>query len=401
MVKPKFFKKVLDNGISVLLEKRKNSGVVSVAFGVKCGGINESDEEKGISHFIEHLLYKGTKKRTAMQISEEIERRGGTLNGYTEEEITIFLCKMPSEHLSIALDVLSDMVKNPLFEEKEIEKERKVIFEEMKMRKDNPQAYVYDKIQSLLYEGNLAKDLIGTEETLLKMDRKKLLERFSKTYGTNNLILCVVGDADFDYLCDFAEKNFKKKIVSLLEPKLKLKNETRIDKKVGIDQANLIFAYHCPNATNKKVYASQVLGNIMAGGMSSRLWQEIREKRNLAYGIRGSCHNGRLFGYNSIYIGTSRDKIEEVKKIILAEFKKIKDLTEKELNQVKEQLIGNSRISREDSQGQMLDLLYNEIYGDPKLSYKYEKNISKVKMEDVKKIADLKNFSFLALVPEE
>jgi predicted Zn-dependent peptidase len=399
-MRPKFYKRVLENGATVLFEHRKSSGIVSVAFAIKHGGIHEDLSEKGISHFIEHMLYKGTKNRTSKKISEEIEKRGGILNGFTEEEMTAYWCKMPSKHLDVALEVLSDMLKNSVFDKNELEKERKVIFEEMKMRKDTPQIYVYDKIQSLLYEGNLAYDIIGTEESMNSINQKKIIEKFNENYGTNNMVICVVGDADFETICKFVQNNFKKKIVEVKQPKIFFKNQTIIEKKKGIDQVNMIFAFHSPNAVSKKSYAAQVLSTIMAGGMSSRLFQEIREKRNLAYAVKGNCHIGRLFGYTSIYIGTQKENLEAVKKIIIEEFAKIQELSDKELEEAKEQIVGNSRISREDSQGQMLDLLYNEIYGDAKNSYKFEKEILKVKKEDLKKIADFKNYSLLALIPE-
>jgi len=143
MQKPKFQRKKLNNGMTVLFEKRENE-IASVAFAVKQGGINEKTGEKGISHFIEHMLYKGTEKRNSKQISAEIEKNGGVLNGFTDEELTAFWCKIPSKHIDVALDVLGDMVKNPKFDENEIEKERKVIFEEMKMYKDNPRLYVIE-----------------------------------------------------------------------------------------------------------------------------------------------------------------------------------------------------------------------------------------------------------------
>ncbi len=129
MIQHKFYKKILKNGMTVLFEERKNSGVVSAAFAVKHGGVHETKKEKGISHFIEHMLYKGTKNRTSKQISWEIEKNGGVLNGFTEEELTAYWCKMPSEKINIALDVLSDMILNSLFDSKELDKERKVIFE--------------------------------------------------------------------------------------------------------------------------------------------------------------------------------------------------------------------------------------------------------------------------------
>ena len=150
-LKKNFQKKVLKNGMTILFEKR-DLPVISMAFAVRNGGINEFKEEKGISHFIEHMLYKGTSKRNPKQIAEKIERNGGELNGFTSETTTAFWCKMPSDKLKVALDVLSDMVKNPLFDEKELEKERKVIFEEIKMYKDTPRLCVFNEIQKQLYD---------------------------------------------------------------------------------------------------------------------------------------------------------------------------------------------------------------------------------------------------------
>src|SRR3989338_5723546 len=244
-MKPKFYRKVLKNGMVVILEKRELP-IVSVAFAVRCGGINESAGEKGISHYIEHMLYKGTPTRNVKQIAEEIERKGGILNGFTDEAITAYWCKMPSKHLDTALDVLSDMVKNPLFEVKEMEKERKVIFEEIKMRRDNPMIYVYDKIQSYLYKPPFGIPLIGTYESMNSLDKNKILEKFRQVYRPNNLVLCVVGNADFGNLASFVEKTFGNEKGIIFQPKIQLKDEEGTEDREGIDQANMVFAYHAP-----------------------------------------------------------------------------------------------------------------------------------------------------------
>ncbi len=401
-MKQEFYRKVLKNGLTIIFEKRKIP-VVSVAFAVRSGGINEFLGERGISHFIEHMIYKGTAKRNAKKIAEEIEKKGGILNGFTDEEVTAFWCKMPSKHLPTALSVLSDMIKNPLFDEKELEKERKVIFEEIKMRKDNPIIYVLDKIQSFLYKGNLEIPLTGTYKTMNLIDRKKIVKRFKNIYVPNNLILVVVGDAEFEEIIKFVEKNFEMKKGEIPNFKINLKNKSGIEKRKGIDQAHLVFAYHVPLAKNKKNYAAQILSALMAEGMSSRLFSEIREKRNLAYAVKGECNINKSFAYNYIYVGADKKNVEKVKKIILEEFKKVaRGLTEKELEQVKGQLIGNYYISMEDSQIQMINLLSHEIFGDAKEFYDFEKNIKAVKLKDVKSLAKhAKNkFSFFVLVPE-
>lgn len=398
----KFFRKVLENGMTIFLEKR-DLPIVSVAYGIRSGGMNETASEKGISHFIEHMIYKGTKKRNSKQIAEEIEKKGGELNGFTDENTTVFWCKMPSKHLKTALDVLTDMIKNSAFNPKELEKERKVIFEEIKMRKDSPNIYVIDKIQSLLFEKPLGIDLIGTYETMNSITREKILKRFKEVYRPNNLILGVVGDADFSELVKFAEKNFGKEKGNGKSPfpTIKKRNGQSEEKRKGIDQANLVFAFHVPLLTDKKCYAAYVLNTIMAEGMSSRLFSEIREKRNLAYAVEGNYTVTNNFAYNLVYIGTSKGNVEEVKRLIRDEFRKVsKTLSEKELDAAKEQIIGEHELSGEKSNAQLHNLLQEEIDGDAGNLYKLEKNIRSVKLSEVKELADIKNYSLFVLLPE-
>lgn len=401
-MKKDFRKKILSNGMTVLFEKR-DVPVVSVAFAVRAGGINESVDEKGISHFIEHMLYKGTSKRNYREIAEEIERKGGELNGFTDETITAFWCKMPSKHLDTALDVLGDIMQNPLFDEKEIEKERKVIFEEQKMRKDNPMIHVLDEAHSCLYEGTLGMPLIGTHKTMNSIDREKLIQKFKEIYEPNNMILCVVGDADFNEITKFAEKNFGNKRGKVPKQKFSLKTESKTLNRKGIDQSHVIFSYHVPTLSNRKSYAAEILNTILAEGMSSRLFEEIREKRNLAYAVKGESDINRDYAYNIVYVGTTRDKVEEVKKIILNEMKDVSEnISEKELETIKEQLIGKYDISLEDSVHQMNHLLFFEVNSRAEDFYDFKKNIKSVRLEDVREIArnSLKKHSFLELVPK-
>jgi predicted Zn-dependent peptidase len=306
--------------------------------------------------------------------------------------------------LKIALEVLGDMVKNPKFDVKEIEKERQVIFEEIKMYKDSPSMHVFDEIQKSLYEEPLGMSLAGTFDTMKGIDRKKIIDKFKGVYQPSNLILCVVGDADFGEIVNFVEDNFGEGKGEISKQKIVLKNESQTEERAGIDQASMVFAYHVPLSEDKKSYAARVLSTIMAGGMSSRLFEQIREKRNLAYAVKGDANVNRDFAYNIIYVGTMKENVEKVKKIILEEFEKVaKSLGEKELNEVKNQMIGNYHISMEDSQGQMVNLLLSEVEGDVEEYYEFEKNIRAVKLEDVKDLAlgVGKNFSFFALTPKD
>ncbi len=407
-MKENFKKKVLENGLTILFEKR-DLPVVSVAIAVRNGSIHENISEKGISHFIEHMLYKGTPKRSSEEIAKEIERNGGDLNGFTSEEVTAYWCKLPSNHFNVGLDVISDMIKNPLFSKKEIEKERKVIFEEIKMRKDTPRAYVFDKIQECLFSGTMAINIAGNFKTMKSIGRKELLGKFKSVYSPKNLILSVVGKADFDKIVEFAKKTFSKEDYKDIEEKrpdvqeFEFQNDSKIEKRKGIDQANFVFAYHVPLAKEKKSHAARVLSVLSAEGMSSRLFSEIREKRNLAYAVKGGSDINRNFSINFVYVGTNKENLESIKKIILNDFEDISEnLTEKELEEIKEQMIGNYRISMEDSQSQMVNLLSSEIKGNARDFYDFEKNISNVKLQEIKDLAKkaYEEYSSFALVPE-
>ena len=399
-MKKNFKRKILKNGLTILFEKR-TLPVVSVAFAVRNGGINETAEEKGISHFIEHLLYKGTEKRNAKQIAEEIEKNGGELNGFTSESLTAFWCKMPSESIDTALEVLSDMVKNPKFDRKELEKERKVIFEEIKMYHDTPRFHVLDMIHQSLYEPPFGMPLIGTIKTMNSINRDKILRKFRQVYTPNNLILAVVGDADFEKIVDFAEKNFGNEKGNVPRFKIQKKDEIKTETRKGIDQANLVFAYHTPLLGDKKAYAAKVLGTLMAEGMSSRLFTEIREKRNLAYAIKGETILTKDYSQNYIYVGTTKDAVEKVKQLILEEFEKVsKELSEKEFKEVKKQITGNYKIAMEDSQEVLTALLLYEIDGNAGDFYDFEKNILNVKLKDVMDLAKIKKYSMYTLVPD-
>lgn len=401
-MKPMFFRKVLSNGMTILFEKR-SVPVVSVAFAVRVGGVNETADEKGISHFIEHLLYKGTPKRNSEQIAQEIEKKGGDMNGFTSETITAFWCKMPSNHFNTALDVLGDMIKNPLFDEKEMEKERQVIFEEMKMYRNSPAHYVSDEIHGCLYKGPFGEPIIGTYDTLNNITREKILNKFKETYKPSNLILCVVGDAEFENVIKFAKNNFPNEKGKIQKIKINKIHKSKIEKRKGIDQANFVIAYHIPKANEKRNYAAFLLNVLMAEGMSSRLFHELRGRRNLCYAVKGGSEITKEYAYSLIFVGTKKENLEKAKKLILEEFDKVsKNLTEKELNQVKEQIIGNHKMSTEDSQIQLANLLAYEMNGNAKDLYSFEKHVRNINLDDVKSIAKgvKTKHSFFALVPE-
>ncbi len=399
---PKIKRKILKNGMTVVYEER-DSNVFALAYAVRFGGINESINEKGISHFIEHMLYKGNKNAGTKEIGEAFERRGGVMNGFTDEQLTAFWVKAPKRHFFDIFKVLTEMMKNPSFDAKEIEKEKGVIFEEMKMRNDNPRSFVMNKIKGNLYEEPFGPDLIGTKETLSSMDRKTLVGKFRNIYQPQNMICAIVGNVDFEKVCNLLEADFAKGETKIKNVLVKPKNERQLISKKGVDQASMVMAFHTPKYGEEGHHAAQVLSCLMGGGLSSRLFLEIREKRNLAYSVSSNTVAEKDFSYTYVYVGTTKEKVKEVEKIILDEFEKVsKDLTEEELEGVKEQVIGNFFVSHDDSQIALTSLIYFEIIGNAEDVLKFEENIRNVKVDDVKKMAKRigKDYSMLTLVPE-
>lgn len=403
-MKPPFFRKVLPNGFTVILEKRPLP-IVSVAIGVRNGGANETPQEKGISHFIEHMLYKGTPTRNTQQIAAAIEHSGGQLNGFTDEFLTAYWCKMPSSHLPTALEVLGDMTKHPLFDSQELEKERQVIYEEMKLYRDSPQRHVFDQIQHHLYEPTLGLPLIGTKETMEPITREVMQTKFSSIYAPNNMMLVAVGDADFDSLVSFAEQTFgspeKQEVPSF---PIVLKQGEQIETREGIDQANMVLAYHSPLAGDPLAPAAKVLAVLMGGGMSSRLFSEIREKRHLAYSVGAMDQVTAQYAYTVIYAGLMPEHVDKVKSLILEEFEHVATtLTEEEVEATKEHIVGMHQLASEDSMTQMERLLHYEVDSNAEELYSFVEKIRSVQLADVKKLAAKvkEGYSFFALVPQK
>ncbi len=393
-----FYRKKLDNGLTVIFEKRKIP-VVAVASSVKFGAQYESEDIKGISHFIEHLVFKGTKKRKVNEIPNEIESKGGIINAFTAEEITCFWNKLPSKHFKLGADISKDLVLNPLFEEKALERERKVILEEIKMYHDNPSTYVLEKIKEMLYEKPFNMPISGTSKTVSGLDRKKIIELFKSIYSPNNMIFSIVGNVDLSEVLKEAKK-FPKREGKIRDIPIILKNGQLTEKRKGIDQAHEIIGFHMPCLVDKNRYAAEIFDSILGGGMSSRLFQEIREKRGLCYVVKSNLEQSKNYSYEMIYVGTVKEKVNEVKKLILKEIKKIGELSQSELSDAKERLIGFRQISKEKCDSTMVELLQEEIGGNAGEYYNYEDRIGKIKLKDVRELCKLKGFSFVALIPE-
>ena len=392
-----FHRRRLDNGLTVIFEKRKIP-VVTVASSVKFGAQYETAQIKGISHFIEHLLFKGTKNRSVTDIPQQIEGKGGILNAFTSEEITAYWNKMPSKHFKLGADISRDLVLNPLFEEKALERERKVILEEIKMYHDNPSTHVIEKIKEKLYGRPFNMSIAGTHETVKGLSRDKVIKLFNSIYTTNNMIFSVVGNTTWNKVLEEAKK-FPKTVRRIPSIPIVLKNGFSIERRKGIDQAHEVLGFHMPRLGDKKRYAAEIFDSILGGGMSSRLFQEIREKRGLCYAVKSSLEQSKDYAYEMIYVGTVKQKVKLVRELILKEIKKLKDLEKSDFEEAKERLIGLRQISKEKCDSTMVELLQEEIGGDARNYYQYEKELNKIKLKDVQNLSKLKGHSFAALVP--
>lgn len=395
----KFQKKVLDNGLTVLFEKR-DVPVTTVMLAVKYGSEFESKSEKGMAHFIEHLCFKGTDKRSVQEIASEVESVGGELNAFTHEEVTAYHVKLPSNHLKLAMDVLFDVFFYPTFPEAEIEKEAGVICEEIKMYQDNPRLHVLDNIKNCLYEAPFGDFIAGTQENVRGMTRKQLLGKHNEVYRTGNSILCVVGNNDFDEVISLVESmDIREGSVETNFSEIFLKNEKKEERRKDIQQTNLAMGFHFPRGNEELKYAAEVFSSILGDGMSSRLFSEVREKRGLVYGIKTDLDMGRNYGYFIIWAGTDPQKEKEVFDICLKEIKKMNELTEDELKMAKVQIIGNRHVDSEDSSDVAVGLILEEISGDALEYYDFEEKINSVTLNDIKNLASITEYSSFLLGP--
>jgi predicted Zn-dependent peptidase len=359
-------KKTLSNGLRVVMEPIPNFRSVSFGIWVKTGSRHETKANNGISHFIEHMLFKGTERFSAKQIAETFDSIGGNVNAFTAKEYTCYYAKVLDEHLPIAVDVLSDMFFNSAFASEELEKERNVILEEISMYDDTPDDLVHDLIAKAAYADNpLGFSILGTEENLLGMEPEHLREYMKDRYSVADTVISIAGNID------------EHKVTQLLEQKFGSFNNQGSAARVAAptftgeslfhskktEQNHICLALPgCP-LNDPKLYAMILLNNAIGGGMSSHLFQEIREKRGLAYSVY-SYHTAHLdSGLFTIYIGTAPKQTKEVLDITMEVLHRLKTsgLSEEELRKGKEQLKGSFILSLESTSSRMNRLGKNEL----------------------------------------
>lgn len=387
-------KYTLDNGLRIVTEKIDYVKSTSIGIWVNVGSNNENDETNGMSHFIEHMLFKGTKNRKANEIAEEVDSIGGQMNAFTSKECTCFYVKVLDENIVEAVDILSDMFFNSLFKQEEIDKEISVVIEEIKMYEDSPEDLVHDKLTEIIFNDSpMAYNILGTEENLKTFTTEKVLKYMKEQYSPHNTVIAVAGSFDEESFIKLIEEKFSK---------WQNKHNAHADKDsnyqrrvVGIhkdlEQLHVCIGNKTIGRHHKDYHALLVLNNIFGGTMSSRIFQEVRENRGLVYSIYSFASNYSNSGIFSIYAGMSYDQVEEAIRTVLKEMASMKNgkITMKEFNRAKQQIKGNYILGLESTSSRMSaigrrELLFNEIiYPEDVIN-----SINKVELEDVIRVAN-------------
>ncbi len=335
--------KKLNCGVRLVTEKISHVQSAAIGIWVKNGAVDEYKEVSGISHFIEHMMFKGTENRTAKKIAEDIDKIGGQINAFTGKEATCYYVKVINTHLFDGAEVLLDMLNNSVFDSKEMTKERQVICEEIKMIEDQPDDLAHDTVCEMVFRGNaLGNSIIGTKSSLKKITRPVMVDYKNKTYTKDSIVVSASGNFDEEELAKYLEDKFDKIFDS--KPARK---ETAVEYKPSykvivkdIQQSHICMATKTIALGDPRYYSFSVLNNIMGGSMSSRLFQNIREEKGLAYSVYSMNSTFSTSGYYNIYAGVSHDKVAAAIDGIKEELDVLaaKGVSDEELSMSKEQL---------------------------------------------------------------
>lgn len=359
-------KTTLPNGVRIVTEEIPHVRSVSMGIWVGAGSRDEDDGNNGIAHFIEHMMFKGTEKRTAKEIAETLDAVGGQLNAFTSKEYTCYYAKVLDEHLDIAADLLTDMFFNSLFREDDIEKEKNVIIEEIKMYEDAPDELVHDIFASTLWSGHaLGRPVIGTEQIIKALGRKDLLSFKNRLYSPEFIVVAVTGNVKHQNIVDRLAPLFEN-MVSALKPRLYTAPSPHKDinlRKKDTEQVHLCIGTPGLPMDHPDTYVLHILNSVLGGGISSRLFQEIREERGLAYSVFTYQSSYRDAGLFTVYAGLSQNNLGEVVSIIEREAKdfRVNGITAAELSRAKEQLKGSMYLGLENVSNRMSRIGKSEI----------------------------------------
>lgn len=389
----------LENGLTVLTELMPGLRSVSVGIWARRGSRHETAELNGICHFIEHAVFKGTKRRTALDIAVESDRLGGHLDAFTTHEVTGFTMKVTDKGLSQAFDLLADMLAHPRFDREDLLREQKVIIEEMKMVEDTPDEFLGELFNAAYFPDHpLGRPIEGTEETVSAFDQDSTADFHAREFTPRNLVVAAAGNVEHGRLVELAARAFDEGAAESGEVSAPANQGQApeaaapilIERKKELEQAHLIIAAPWPSARSEERFAASLLANVLGGGTSSRLWQAIREERGLAYSVGAGGSAFSDIGVFNIYAGTSPEQLDEVLDLSLVELRRAvrEAVTEEELKLVKDQSISSILLGLESSSVRAGALARQEIIHGRRISPdEVISRLEAVTVEDLQRIA--------------
>ncbi len=392
---PVFRKTRLPNGVRVISETIPSVRSVSVGVWVFTGSRDEAVDESGISHFIEHMVFKGTERRRMFHIAQRMESVGGYLNAFTSKEYTCYYARALDEHLARSIDVVCDLILQPSFPVKDLEKEKDVVLEEMKMYEDAPEDYVFDIFDGVIYKDHgLGRPIIGFPETVKAFTREQLLSYLNSHYTTDRIVLAVAGNADHDEVVKAAERIFHgatRDEGSAYRSPVNGYYPAELVAERPMQQAHLVLGTRSYDVHHPKRTTLSVLNTLLGGGMSSRLNQNIREKYGFCYNVYSFMNMHGDAGDFGVYMGTDASKIDRAKKLIFRELDKLVDkpVSQRTLNQAKNQVKGSIMLGLESMSNRMMRIGRQELYFERYLSLdEIIAEIDRVCAEDVQQVAE-------------
>lgn len=361
-------KTTLDNGIKIVTEQIPHVHSIALGIWIITGSRDEDQSQNGIAHFIEHMLFKGTTKRTALEISKEIDSVGGILNALTGKEYTGIYAKVLDKNIDLAFDLLADIFLNSVFDSREIERERDVIFQEIHLSEDTPDEYIQELFSKSYFRDHpLSKPILGNVETVSNINREKLVSFFHHNhYQPSRVVISAAGNLDHNRIVNGFKKSFDGVCEQNTTPfrnSLKPVSNFSIHTK-ALEQVHLCIGTKGVSQNHPLRYAGYVLNTILGGSMSSRLFQEIREKKGLAYAVYSYFSSYFDAGVFAVYLGVSKKTAREAVQLVMKELYKCKDngVSDSELKTAKEQIKGNTLLASENADSRMTRLAKCEIY---------------------------------------
>jgi len=390
-----YHKTVLDNGLKIISERVEYARSVSIGIWVNAGSRDEENSENGVSHFIEHMSFKGTENRNALQIAKELDAIGGMFNAFTGKENTCFHAKVLGKHFSVVADILSDIFLNSVFDPADIEKERGIILQEIKMLEDTPEDYIHDLLQREFWKDDpIGNPILGTKDSIMGIDRNKILDYIKSHYSPENVIISAAGAIDHNDMVGAFSPLFEKIAPCDSDPK-RLPPRPNVAHSFyyrDLEQVHMCLGIEAVSIKDEKRFAVSLLNTIMGGNMSSRLFQEIREKQGLAYSVYSFLSSYTDSGMLGIYVACESEHVNTVLSIINNEIKRflVGDITHSDMAAARDYMVGGIYLASESTESRMIRMARNELIFGRYVPYEETiSNIEAVRLDDVVEMANM------------